>query len=97
MPTKLDTALNQLLTAIARQLAARLSTQVGQSRRNGIGQEARRPSKLAGRKLDMRCRHPGCRSRSKGPRFSFLCEEHLKVPKKRLKAEVEKAEARKLA
>jgi hypothetical protein len=42
---------------------------------------SRGPSKLAGRKLDMRCRYPGCRNKSKGPRFRFLCEEHLKLPK----------------
>lgn len=35
-----------------------------------------------GRKLDMRCRYPGCKNRSKGPRFRFLCDEHLKLPKK---------------
>jgi hypothetical protein len=29
------------------------------------------------RKLDMRCRYPGCKNRSKGPRNHFLCEEHL--------------------
>src|SRR3982751_6300439 len=44
--------------------------------RNGVA------SKLRGRKLDMRCHYPGCKNRSKGPRFRFLCEEHLKLPKK---------------
>src|SRR5437763_6342495 len=46
------------------------------------GAAARGASKLAGSKLDMRCRYPGCKNRSKGPRFRFLCEEHLKLPKK---------------
>jgi len=46
------------------------------------GAAARGASKLAGRRLDMRCRYPGCKNRSKGPRFRFLCEEHLKLPKK---------------
>lgn len=41
----------------------------------------RRASALKGRKLDMRCRHPGCKNRSKGPRFRFMCEKHLKLPK----------------
>jgi hypothetical protein len=36
-----------------------------------------------GLKRDMSCRYPGCKNRSKGPRFRFLCEEHLKLPKKR--------------
>jgi hypothetical protein len=40
-------------------------------------------SKRRGLKRDMRCRYPGCKNRSKGPRFRFLCEEHLKLPKKK--------------
>jgi hypothetical protein len=47
-----------------------------------------------GRKLDMHCRYPGCKNRSKGPRFSFLCEEHLKLPRREVKAAIAKAEAR---
>ena len=43
--------------------------------RNGV-------SKLRGRKLDMRCRYPGCKNPSKGPRFRFFCDEHRKLPKK---------------
>src|SRR5216683_1777985 len=30
------------------------------------------------RKLEMRCRVEGCKNRSKGPRFGFICDEHLK-------------------
>ena len=47
-------------------------------------------SKLRGRKLDMRCRYPGCKNKSKGPRFRFLCDEHLKLPKVEQKAALEK-------
>ena len=39
-------------------------------------------SKLRGRKRDMRCRYPGCKNQSKGPRFRFFCDEHRKLPKK---------------
>jgi hypothetical protein len=45
--------------------------------RNGLA------SKLRGLKRDMRCRYPGCKNRSKGPRFRYLREEHLKLPKKK--------------
>jgi len=31
----------------------------------------------------MSCRYPDCKNRSKGPRLRFLCEEHLKLPKKK--------------
>ncbi len=36
-----------------------------------------------GIKRDMSCRYPDCKNRSKGPRLRFLCEEHLKLPKKK--------------
>ena len=32
----------------------------------------------AGRKLDMSCRVEGCKNKSRGPRYGFICEEHLK-------------------
>jgi hypothetical protein len=38
----------------------------------------RRGSALKGKKLDMRCRVAGCKNVSKGPRFGFICAEHLK-------------------
>jgi hypothetical protein len=46
-------------------------------KRNGVARKA------GGLKRDMSCRYPGCKNRSKGPRFRFLCEEHLKLPKKK--------------
>jgi hypothetical protein len=41
----------------------------------------------------MRCRFPGCKTRSKGPRFRFLCEEHLKLPKREQNAAIAEAAA----
>ncbi|HUJ29033.1 MAG TPA: hypothetical protein VLW85_23595 [Myxococcales bacterium] len=38
----------------------------------------RRSSPMKGRKLDMSCRVPGCKNMSKGPRWGFMCEKHLK-------------------
>ena len=35
-----------------------------------------------GRKRDMSSRYQGCKNRSKGPRFRFFCEKHVKLPKK---------------
>ncbi len=52
--------------------------------RDGFG------SKLRRLKRDMSCRYPGCKNRSKGPRFRFLCEEHLKLPKKKQDAALAK-------
>jgi len=41
------------------------------------------------RKLDMACRIAGCRNRSKGPRFRFMCETHARLPKGKQIAAVE--------
>ena len=41
-------------------------------------------------KRDMRCHYPGCKNRSKGPRFRYLCEEHLKLPKAEQEAALQK-------
>lgn len=30
----------------------------------------------------MKCRVPNCRKKSKGPRFHFMCAEHMKLPVK---------------
>jgi hypothetical protein len=59
-------------------------------RSNSVRAGRRGPSKLRGRKLDMRCRYPGCRNRSKGPRFRFLCEEHAKLPQAQQNAALQK-------
>ncbi len=45
----------------------------------------------------MRCRVQRCRNKSKGPRFRFLCEEHLKLPKNQQEAALEKWKATKVA
>jgi hypothetical protein len=65
-----------LAQQFAKAIAERIAAIIPNSR-------ARGPSKLRGRKLDMRCRYPGCKNRSKGPRFRFLCADHLKLPKKK--------------
>ncbi len=51
---------------------------------------ARRRGAPRGVKRDMSCRYPGCKNRSKGPRFRFLCEEHRKLPKAEQTAALEK-------
>ena len=43
-----------------------------------VKERKRRSSPLKGKKLDMGCRVAGCKNPSKGPRFGFICEKHLK-------------------
>jgi hypothetical protein len=66
-----------LVERFAQIFAERVSAALPRAGRNGA---ARKASSL---KRDMSCRYPGCKNRSKGPRFRFLCEEHLELPKKK--------------
>ena len=34
------------------------------------------------RPRDLSCIAPGCRNKSKGPRFHYLCDKHMETPKK---------------
>lgn len=81
------------IDALVDEIAARLRERVGEisSSLNGRASGKGRRGPRAGRKLDMRCRFPGCKNRSKGPRFRFLCEEHLKLPKREQEAALAKA------
>src|SRR6266478_2877975 len=66
-----------LAERFAQIFAERVSAALPKTGRNGVARRA------GGLKRDMHCRYPGCKNRSKGPRFRFLCEEHLKLPKKK--------------
>ena len=82
MPFNFDRMVDQIAELIAERALEKINERVQNGMGNGKG-TGRRSSALRGRKLDMHCRYPGCKNRSKGPRFRFLCEEHLKLPKKR--------------
>ena len=69
-----------LTARFAQIFAERISAALPGGSRGGRNGVAR---KLGSIKRDMSCRYPGCKNRSKGPRFRFLCEEHLKLPKKK--------------
>jgi len=79
-----------LVVRFAQLIAERLQPLLAVPARARNGKSERGPSKLRGRTLDMRCRYPGCKNKSKGPRFRFLCEEHLKLPKSAQKAALQK-------
>ena len=81
-PRKNDDIFSSLIDRLAEAVAARLGgsgRSSGKSAGNGAaksGKAGRRSN--AGRKLDMSCRVAGCPNKSKGPRFGFICEDHLK-------------------
>jgi hypothetical protein len=79
-----------LVDRFAQLFADRITAALPRGRlRDGAG-----TSKLRGRKLDMRCRYPGCKNKSKGPRFRFMCEEHRKLPKAKQLAALAKSGAK---
>jgi hypothetical protein len=82
MPRRSSHPFDALAERFAQIFADRISAALPPPRRGG-GVRNGAPSKLRGLKRDMSCRYPGCKNRSKGPRFRFLCETHLKLPKKK--------------
>jgi hypothetical protein len=72
-----DLLVDRFAQLFAERIAAALPS--GTPRNGAVARRGGRP----GIKRDMSCRYPGCKNRSKGPRFRFLCEEHLKLPKKK--------------
>jgi len=90
MPFNFDRMVDEIADAIAERALEKINQRIHSGMRNGASKGNGRHS-LSGRKLDMHCRYPGCKNRSKGPRFRFLCEEHLKLPKAKVKAAIEKA------
>jgi hypothetical protein len=95
MPFNFDQMVDQIADLIAERALEKINERVQSGMRKGSAKgrsgNGRRSSALSGRKLDMHCRFPGCKNRSKGPRFRFLCEEHLKLPKAKVAAAIEKA------
>jgi len=81
MPDTGPRAARNVLPSVARVATVRAPRGVA---RNGV-------HKLRGWKLDMRCRYPGCKNKSKGPRFKFFCEEHRNLPKKEQDAALSKS------
>ncbi len=72
-----DRFVKDLAAVLAQEIRAQLVT--GKAKATGSRK---------GTKRDMRCRVAGCKDRSKGPRFGYICEEHIK---KLSKAEQRKA------
>ena len=83
MPRRSSHPFDLLVDHFAQFFAKRIAAALPRGTARDGAATARGASKLAGRKLDMRCRYPGCKNRSKGPRFRYLCEQHLKLPKKK--------------
>ena|SRR5882724_9068533 len=93
MSFNFDRMVDQIADVIAERALEKINDRIQGEMRNGATKRnGRRSSGLRGRKLDMHCRYPGCKNRSKGPRCRFLCEEHLKLPKAKVQAAIAKAE-----
>jgi hypothetical protein len=81
MPRRSSHPFDLLVDRFAQLFAERIAAALPSATpRNGAAVARGSPRGL---KRGMSCRYPGCKNRSKGPRFRFLCEEHLKLPKKK--------------
>lgn len=92
--SKLENAFNQVVGAIADKVADKISAGA-KSRPKEKGKDKTKPNGV--KKRDMRCKGvlgngQRCRARSKGPRFRYLCEEHLSGAKRGVKTAKKKRE-----
>jgi hypothetical protein len=75
---------DQLIHRAAELIAQRLAPMLARGQQasgGGRGKGAlsaneRRSLAMRGRKLDMSCRVGGCKNRSGGPRWGFICDDH---------------------
>jgi len=72
---RLSTLLDRFVTQLAGEIATRARRELGSAA--GPGNRAAR------HKLDMRCRVNGCKNRSRGPRFGYICDVHQEKLSKR--------------
>ena len=80
-PPKNPDVFSSFVEHLAQAIAARMG-----GKTNGAVSTGKRRGPAAGKKLDMSCRVAGCKNQSKGPRFGFMCAEHMKLPKKEQQA-----------
>jgi len=80
-PPKTPDVFSSFVEHLAQAIAARMGGKSGGALTTG-----KRRGPAAGKKLDMSCRVAGCKNQSKGPRFGFMCAEHMKLPKKEQQA-----------
>jgi hypothetical protein len=71
-------AIDSLLGNFVEQLAEGIAARLNQRMPSGGGRGAARGGKRGTRKLDMSCRVEGCKNKSRGPRFGFICDDHRK-------------------
>ena len=78
-PKNGSNAFDQFFDLLADRLAQVLA---GHTNKGGVAMPASKGKSArgarAGKKLDMSCRVAGCKNRSRGPRFGFMCDEHGK-------------------
>ena len=65
---RLSKLLDRFVDQLAGEIATRARRQLGPG--VGLGRGGAR------HKLDMRCRVNGCKNRSRGPRFGYICDVH---------------------
>lgn len=84
-PTNQARIFSQFVELLTAAVSARLGVRSG-----GASAKAGNGRRRGGRRgaLDMICRVPGCKNRSRGPRFGFICDDHRKKLSAKEQAEV---------
>lgn len=91
MPSRsLDGLIGQIISELAKQVAQAVRAELAKDLRGGASAPStrevkrtavpgRKTSKPAARSLPPHCVYPGCTNAHRGPRFSFLCQEHVGI------------------
>lgn len=72
-----NTSFDAMFESLADRLADRLLASLGPALKAGKVAVGRKSAR-SGKKLDMNCRVAGCKNKSRGPRFGFICDDHRK-------------------
>jgi hypothetical protein len=72
-----NTTLDAMFESLADRLADRVLAVLGPALKSGKVPVGRKSAR-SGKKLDMSCRVAGCKNKSRGPRFGFICDDHRK-------------------
>jgi hypothetical protein len=88
-----EALIREFISEVATQIAQAVKAELSSEPRRGSGAgsaakatraavaSAPKAAKSGGRSLPTHCVYPDCDNAQKGPRFSFLCEEHVGIPK----------------
>jgi hypothetical protein len=82
MQASLENIVGRFTKSLSRDLSRLIESQLKEEVRRAVKEAPASLKASPKRRLSddaMQCHHKGCKNRSKGPRFKFLCEKHVDV------------------